>query len=206
MHEKKVIYAGKRLAEAGKAIILIHGRGGTAENILSLTEHLELDEFAILAPQATRNTWYPYSFLVPRQQNQPWLNAALGLIGELVNDIMLTGITKENIFISGFSQGACLSLEFAARNPGRYGGIIAFTGGLIGDKITPDQYNGDFLQTPVFIGTSDPDPHIPVERAKQSEQILRNMHAKTTLKIYKDLGHMISLEQLDTVNTLFFAS
>ncbi len=205
MHEKNVQYAGKKLDKAKKAIIMIHGRGGTSDNMLSLTDYLDLRGFAILAPQATRNTWYPYSFLVPQKQNQPWLDSAIDLIGELVNDITLSGIPKEKIFISGFSQGACLSLEFAARNPDRYGGIIAFTGGLIGDKISDDQYQGDFHQTPVFIGTSDPDPHIPVERAKRSEEILRKLNANTTLNIYKNLGHVISFEQLDTVNTLFFA-
>ncbi len=200
MHKKEIVYSGKALDEAKRALILIHGRGATAESMLPLADHLDLDDFAILAPQATRNTWYPYSFLMPADKNEPWLTGALDLLDDMVGDLRKKGFSSEQIFISGFSQGACLSLEFAARNARRWGGIMAFTGGLIGEEINTENYKGDFEGTPVFIGTSDPDPHIPVTRARDSARIIQSMNAQVKLEVYPDIGHTVIPEELDVAN------
>ncbi|MEX1241761.1 MAG: phospholipase [Cyclobacteriaceae bacterium] len=196
MHRKDIRTAGKKLEEAEKVLVMLHGRGAPAEDILGLSAHLSVKEFAILAPQATNYTWYPYSFLAPPGENEPWLSSALDLINELVHDIQLAGIGPENIFFSGFSQGACLTLEFVARNARRWGGVAAFTGGLIGDKVYPENYKGDFEGTRVFIGSSNPDPHIPVERVHESTRMLQSMNAQVTEKIYLNLGHTIIADEL----------
>ncbi len=200
MHKKEIVYSGKALDEATRALILIHGRGATAESMLPLADHLDLDDFAILAPQATRNTWYPYSFLMPADKNEPWLTGALDLLDDMVGDLTKKGFSSEQIYISGFSQGACLSLEFAARHARHWGGIMAFTGGLIGEEINTENYKGDFEGTPVFIGTSDPDAHIPVQRARDSARIIQSMNARVKLEIYPDIGHTVIPEELDATN------
>jgi phospholipase/carboxylesterase len=204
MHIKQVIQSGKQTGEATKALVMVHGRGGSAEDILSLANYLPVNDFALFAPQATNNTWYPYSFLVDPKENEPWLSGALAVLKEVVADVQATGITSDNIYFLGFSQGACLTLEFVARNATRYGGVVAFTGGLIGDKIYEQNYTGDFAGTPVFIGTSDPDPHVPVERVHASAEILNGMHAQVTKKIYKNMGHTISQEEINEVKALIF--
>jgi phospholipase/carboxylesterase len=157
-----------------------------------------------MAPQATNNTWYPYSFLVPPSQNEPWLSSALNLLKELLNELNAKEIPSENIFFLGFSQGACLTLEFVTRNANRYGGIVAFTGGLVGDKIYNQNYKGDFQNTPVFIGTSNPDPHVPIERVYATTNILKNMNADVTEKIYNDMGHTINQDEIEQANKLVF--
>src|SRR5205085_2312403 len=149
MHQKKIISAGKKLTVAKKALIMLHGRGGSAEDILSLSPHLHLNDFALLAPQATNHSWYPLPFLAQPKANEPWLSSALQVVADTVKEVVDGGIAMENIYLLGFSQGACLTLEFAARNATRYGGIVAFTGGLIGDKIYQENYKGDFENTPV---------------------------------------------------------
>ena len=206
MHQKNIILAGKEIAPANKALIMLHGRGGSAEDILSLSSHLAVNDFTILAPQATGNTWYPYSFLAPPSQNEPWLSSALGLLREIVDDLLDKGVPVENIYFAGFSQGACLTLEFVTRNAANYGGVAAFTGGLIGDKIYNENYKGDFKNTPVFIGTSDPDPHIPVERVYATTNILKQMHAAVTEKIYPNMGHTINQDEINQVNKLLFTT
>jgi len=171
---------------------------------LGLSDHLKVNDFALLAPKATNHTWYPYSFLVAPAQNEPWLSSALQMLKELVGDLKANGIIEKNIFFLGFSQGACVALEFVARNATRYGGVVALTGGLIGDKIYPENYSGDFAGMPVFIGTSDPDPHVPVERVNESELVLQKMNAQVTKKIYKGMGHTINQDEIDTVNQMIF--
>jgi phospholipase/carboxylesterase len=203
-HKKNIVTAGVKIEEAKKALIMIHGRGGSAEDILSLSDHLQIKDFALLAPQATNNTWYPYSFMAPPSQNEPWLSSALSLLKEVLNDVTGQGIATENIYFLGFSQGACLTLEFVTRNAQRYGGVAAFTGGLIGDKIYPENYSGDFAGTPVFIGSSNPDPHVPVERVYATSNILKAMHAAVTEKIYDNMGHTINQDEIDVANTLVF--
>src|SRR5262245_14356962 len=143
MHTKQVIRTGKQTGEATKALIMVHGRGGSAEDILGLANYLPVNDFALFAPQATNNTWYPYSFLAPPKENEPWLSGALAVLNGVVDDVRASGIKTENIFFLGFSQGACLTLEFVTRNATKYGGVVAFTGGLIGDKIYEGNYSGD---------------------------------------------------------------
>jgi phospholipase/carboxylesterase len=205
MHTKNVITAGKKLTEAGKALVMIHGRGGSAEDILSLSAYLNVSDFALLAPQATNNTWYPFSFLVPPAQNEPWLSSALQVLGAVVADIKREGITEEHIYFLGFSQGACLTLEFVTRNATCFGGIIAFTGGLIGDKIYNENYNGNFAGTPVFIGTSNPDPHVPVDRVNATATLLQQMNAIVTTKVYDNMGHTINSDEIEKANKLIFS-
>jgi phospholipase/carboxylesterase len=206
MHIKNIIARGLKVNAAKKVLIMLHGRSANADDILSLSDHLHVNDFAILAPEATNNTWYPYSFLAPPAQNEPWLSSALKLISELVNDIIQEGISKENIYFLGFSQGACLTLEFVTRNANRYGGVVAFTGGLIGDNIYQENYKGDFSGTPIFIGTSDPDPHIPVERVYATSNILKDMNADVTEKIYSNMGHTINQDEINHANKLIFDS
>jgi phospholipase/carboxylesterase len=204
MHQKNIIAAGKELNEKNKVLILLHGRGGSAEDILSFSSYLDVKDFTLLAPQATNNTWYPYSFLAPPAQNEPWLSSALNLLKDLLNEIESKRIPAENIYFAGFSQGACLTLEFVTRNANKYGGVVAFTGGLIGDKIYEENYGGDFKGIPVFIGTSDPDPHVPVERANATAEFLEKMNASVTLKIYPNMGHTISQDEIENANRLVF--
>lgn len=204
IHSKKIIKAGAPLSGAKKALIMIHGRGGSAGDILSLAQYLNVKDFALLAPQARDNTWYPYSFMAPVSQNEPWLSSALALVKETVDEIIAEGISAENVYLLGFSQGACLTLEFAARNAMKLGGVVAFTGGLIGERINPAKYAGDFKNTPVFIGSSNPDPHVPVERVDESVEILKNMNADVTKKIYNGMGHTISEDEIELANELVF--
>lgn len=206
MHQKNIVSAGKALTNDSKVLIMLHGRGGSAEDILSLAQYLNVKDFALLAPQATGNTWYPYSFLAPPSQNEPWLSSALQLLKEVVADAVSKGVSTQNIYFAGFSQGACLTLEFVTRNATKYGGVAAFTGGLIGDKIYGENYKGDFQATPVFIGTSNPDPHVPVERVYATSNILRDMNAAVTEKVYNNMGHTITQDEIDNANALVFVA
>jgi phospholipase/carboxylesterase len=204
MHTKNIITAGKELTKDSKVLITLHGRGGSAKDILSLASYLEVNDFTLVAPQATNNTWYPYSFLVPPTQNEPWLSSALNLLKELLDELNAKEIPSENIFFLGFSQGACLTLEFVTRHAKKYGGVVALTGGLIGDKIYNQNYKGDFQNTPVFIGTSNPDPHVPIERVYATTNILKNMNADVTEKFYNDMGHTINQDEIEQANKLVF--
>jgi phospholipase/carboxylesterase len=204
MHQKNITAAGRELTNDSKVLIMLHGRGGSAEDILSLASYLNVKDFSLLAPQATNHTWYPYSFLTPPAQNEPWLTAALELLKEVVEDLNNKGIAPGNIYFLGFSQGACLTLEFVARNATRYGGVVAFTGGLIGDNIYPESYKGDFQYTPVFIGTSNPDPHVPVERVQATTSILKGMNAAVTERVYPGMGHTINQDEIEHANRLVF--
>jgi phospholipase/carboxylesterase len=199
----EIIYGGKTNG-AQKAIIMLHGRGSQANNILLLSEHLNAGDLLLAAPQAPGNTWYPYSFLAPVEENEPSLSEAIQIVGRTVEEIERRGIQSEHIYILGFSQGACLTLEYAARNARRYAGLIAFTGGLIGERIDRTRYKNNFSGTPVFIGTSDPDMHVPVIRVRESAGILKEMGAEVMMKIYPHMGHTISQDELKTVNELFF--
>lgn len=204
MHTKQYITAGKELQANGKVLIMLHGRGASADDIITLAEQLNTDDFTWLAPQATNHTWYPYSFMAAPASNEPWLSSALSLLKDITTDLEQKGIRSQDMYFLGFSQGACLTLEYVTRNAKQYGGVVAFTGGLIGDKIYKENYNGDFAGTPVFIGTGDPDPHVPVQRVNESATILENMHADVTKKIYPNMGHTINQDELDQVNALLF--
>ena len=204
MHRKNIQMAGKPLEEAEKVLIMMHGRGADADDILGLASHLNVSEYALLAPEATNHTWYPYSFMAKPEQNEPWLSSALDLLKEVVDEVTTQGITAENIYFLGFSQGACLALEFVTRNAKKTGGIVAFTGGLIGDKVNRENYSGNFNGTPIFIGTGNPDPHIPVERVKESAGILEKMNAKVHLQIYDGRPHTISQDEIEVANRMIF--
>ena len=204
MHKKNSIIAGKELTKNGKVLIMVHGRGGSAEDIISLSSYLEVKEFTVIAPQATNNSWYPYSFLESPSRNEPWLSSALEVLNDIVDDLKSKGIPTTNVYFLGFSQGACLTLEFVTRNASRYGGVVAFTGGLIGDKIYNDNYRGDFEKTPMFIGTSNPDPHVPVERVYATTNILKDMNAEVTEKVYNHMGHTINHDEIETANRVVF--
>ncbi|MEN0053328.1 MAG: dienelactone hydrolase family protein [Mucilaginibacter sp.] len=200
IHHKQILTAGVPAEKATKAIIMLHGRGASAASIITLKDHLKLDGYAIFAPQATEHSWYPYSFMAPVINNQPALDSALSIIGDLVEDIKQQGIAQENIYFLGFSQGACLTLEYVTRNAGRYGGVIALTGGLIGEQLINENYKGDFNQTPVLITTGDPDTHVPVSRVNESKAIIDALNASVTLKIYKGRIHTISADELQLAN------
>ena len=205
LHElENTIWAGEPMKEAKKVLLLLHGRGADARDILSIAPYLTLKNFALVAPQATNHQWYPYSFLEKPGHNEPWLSSALDLFGALVKNLQLKGISSEHIYISGFSQGACLALEFASRHAQTFGGVAAFTGGLIGDKIYSKNYQGDFGQTPVFLSTGNPDPHVPVQRVNATAALLESMNADVLLRIYPNRPHTISADELMEANKFIF--
>lgn len=197
IHQGQPIYTGgKALTEAKGAMILVHGRGATAQSILALGNELAHPDLAYLAPQAAGNTWYPQSFLMPLVQNEPYLSAALQQVGAVVAQVEAAGIPAERIILAGFSQGACLASEFVARNARRYGGLLVFSGGLIGPPGAPREYTGSLADTPIFLGCSDVDFHIPKERVTESAEVFRRMGAQVTAKLYPNLGHTIIEDEL----------
>jgi phospholipase/carboxylesterase len=204
MQQTETIFAGSPLRGAKKVLVMLHGRGGSAEDVLSLSDQLNVEGFALIAPQAANNSWYPFTFMAPPSQNEPALSSSIRTIGDLVTRVSADGISRDNIYFLGFSQGACLVLEFTARHAVRYGGIVAFTGGLIGDKIYTGNYKGDFDHTPVFIGSADPDGHVPVSRVRATTHLLRSMHALVTEKIYDHMGHTVNEDEIREANRLIF--
>jgi phospholipase/carboxylesterase len=197
-----VLVSGQPLSSAKAAIVLVHGRGASARDILGLAEELDHPEFAYLAPQAAGHAWFPYSFLAPIVQNQPWLNSALSLLGEVVGRAVAAGIPRHKVAMVGFSQGACLATEFVARSAARYGAVIAFTGGLIGPPGTRFKYPGDLSGTPCFFGAGDPDPHVPWERVKQSASVLSALGGVVTLRRYPGLPHTINQDEIEQAKKL----
>jgi phospholipase/carboxylesterase len=193
-------YAGKPLEQAKKVAIMIHGRGAAAESILSLADHLNLAEFALIAPQSPGNTWYPYSFMAPDESNHPSFSVSMKTLDGIVKDLQKSGFSSEQIYFIGFSQGACLSLEYASQHAQKYGAVIAFTGGLIGEKFNPSKYEGDFQNTPVFIGSSHQDMHVPLSRIEESAVQIQKMGAKMKTLIFQDTQHTIRQEEVDWVN------
>ena len=191
--------SGAPLARAQAVVILLHGRGATADGMLALSKALAQREFAYLAPQAPNGSWYPYSFLAPIEQNEPMLSRSLGAIGELIETISAKGVGKERIVLLGFSQGGCLALEYAARNAWRYGAVIGLSAGLIGLNVTTANYTGSLADTPVFIGCSDIDSHIPLRRVQESSNILRALGANVVERIYPAMGHTINDDEITQV-------
>lgn len=200
-----VLFRGEPLAQARAAILLVHGRGATAQDILELAVELNRPGFAYLAPQAANNSWYPQSFLAPISSNEPWLSSALARLSTLLQRIEEAGIPRERTILLGFSQGACLALEFAARHAQRYGGIAGLSGGLIGPDGTPRDYPGSFAGTPVFLGCSDRDPHIPTERVQESAGVLRRLGADVTMRLYPNMGHTVNQDEIDFVGSMMAA-
>lgn len=197
-----ILTAGEPLETATAVMIMIHGRGATAESILTLAQHFHQDGFAYLAPQASHNTWYPQRFIVPQNDNEPWLSSAKDKVGEALQIALDAGIPADKIIFLGFSQGACLATEYPARNPQRYGGIIALSGGLIGtdDEITG--YTGSLDETPVFLGCSDVDFHIPKERVQDSATALEGLGANVTMKLYPNMGHTVNEDEIEHVKQI----
>jgi predicted esterase len=200
-HQGGQIYtAGQPLDKAKAAMIMVHGRGATAASILELVNELYHPEYAYLAPQAAGNTWYPYSFLAPLTQNEPWLSSGMQVIDDLVSDVEANGIQTERIVLTGFSQGACLASEFVARHARRFGGLLLFSGGLIGPPNTPRDYDGSLSGTPIFIGCSDVDPHIPLERVEETTITFTNLCAAVNQQIYPGMGHTIIQDEIEQAN------
>lgn len=197
-----VLTLGPAPADARLGAILIHGRGASADDILGLAHELAVPDIAYLAPEAAGHSWYPYSFLTRTEQNEPGLSSALLVIEGLVQHLGEQGMGPERVVLMGFSQGACLTLEFAARHARRYAAIAGFSGGLIGPPGTLREYAGGFDGTPVFLGCSDIDPHIPVERVRESAVVYRGMGASVDERIYTGMGHTIIPAEIDAVRNL----
>jgi len=198
----ELLYSGASLEKAEGALILIHGRGATAEGILSLADELNVEGFANLAPQAAGNSWYPQSFLAPLEFNQPYLDSALGRLGSIVSDLTGRGISSERIALLGFSQGACLVTEFVGRNPQHYGAVLALSGGLIGPPGAPRSYAGSLQNTPAFLGSSDPDAHVPFSRVEETAAVFRRMGAAVDIRRYPGMAHSINGDEIEACRNL----
>ncbi len=192
--------------QARLTVLLLHGRGDSADGILGLAHALAVPDVAFVAPEAAGHTWYPLSFMSPIAQNEPALTSALRRVGALLASLGEQGIGPERVVLMGFSQGACLSLEFAARNPRRYGGVVALSGGLIGPRGGLQDYAGSFDGTPVFIGCSDTDAHIPVDRVRESAEVYRRLGAVVDERIYRALGHTVVEDEMTAVEALLRAN
>lgn len=196
-------YAGADLSNASHAMILVHGRGDASDKMALLSKQVVNDpQMALVFPKATNNTWYPKSFLAPTNENQPWLDSALDNLNKIVAHIKSSGIKEENIFLFGFSQGACLVFEFACRNATRYGGIMILSGGLIGPAIDKSNYHGNFNGTNIFMGCSDVDFHIPLGRLYESKEVAEEMGAKVDVRIYPGMDHTINADELQEVRKI----
>ncbi|MEO8287932.1 MAG: dienelactone hydrolase family protein [Chloroflexota bacterium] len=198
----QVLHTGQPLEQAGAVMIMVHGRGATAESILSLSESLPHPAFAYLAPQANGNQWYPNSFLAPINSNEPCLSSSFAVIEAVLAYVEEAGISSERIFLLGFSQGACLTLEFVARHARRYGGVAGLSGGLIGPEGTPRNYPGNLEGTPVFLGCSDIDFHIPKARVIETDHILTTVGGSVTTRIYPKMGHTINDDEIEFVRSM----
>jgi predicted esterase len=206
LHQNQpILTSGEELADARAAMIMIHGRGGAAANILELADELGVPGFVYLAPQAANNIWYPYRFLEPLERNEPWLSSALQVVGEVMAEVNEAGIPAERTMLLGFSQGACLALEFAARNAKRYGGVAGLSGGLIGPDGIPRLYPGSFAGTPVFLGCSDADFHIPKDRVRHTAEVLAGLGADVTERLYPNMDHTINLDEMKFVRAMMMA-
>jgi phospholipase/carboxylesterase len=194
-----VLAAGEPLSAARAAMVMVHGRGATAESILALADAFDQAGFAYLAPQATGGTWYPNSFLAPIASNEPWLSSALAVVANVCDRVGAVGLPPERTILFGFSQGACLVLEFAARHARRYGGLAGLSGGLIGPDGTPRDYPGSLDGSPVFLGCSDVDVHIPKARVLHTAAVLRQLGGSVTDRLYPGMGHTVNEDELEFV-------
>lgn len=202
-HQRQpVLSAGAPLAAAHSAMIMLHGRGASAEDILGLAAEFDQPDVAYLAPQAANHTWYPNRFTAPIASNEPYLSSALQRVRELLNHVAAAGIPAARTLLLGFSQGACLVCEFTARNPQRYGGVAVLSGGLIGPDATPRDYAGSLDGTPILLGCSDIDPHIPLYRVQASTQVLQRMGADVTERIYPRMGHTVNEDEISFVQQM----
>lgn len=197
-----VLVAGAPLKQARAAMILIHGRGASAEDILSLADELAAPELVYLAPQAAHSAWYPNRFIAPVASNEPWLSSALAVVSSLLAQVAAAGIPAERTLLLGFSQGACLALEFVARNPARYGGVLALSGALIENGDQSRGYSGSLADTPILLGCSDVDFHIPRERVERSAKLLQEQGASVDLRLYPGMGHTVNQDELTTAQAI----
>jgi phospholipase/carboxylesterase len=198
--------AGQSLSEATAAVVLVHGRGATAQSILAMAGEFDHDGVAYLAPQAARREWYPNSFLAPVEQNEPGRTSGLERLDRLIQEAAGAGIGASRVVLVGFSQGACLASEYLARNPERYGGLAALSGGLIGETIDPDSYRGSLDGTPAFLGCSDSDPHIPERRVNETADVLDSLGATVDVRIYEGMGHTVNADELAAVSNIVGAT
>ncbi len=201
-----VLTGGAPLKTARAAALMIHGRGGSAEDILSLGEEFVQGDIAYLAPQASNGTWYPYSFLAPLAQNEPHLSNALGAVGAAFDHLAREGFAPERVALIGFSQGGCLALEYVARNAKRYGAVAGLSAGLIGPPGTPRAYPGSLGGTPVFLGCSDVDGHVPLARVHESRDVLGNLGAEVDERIYPRMGHVVNPDEIEAARKLLTAA
>ncbi|MFW5974069.1 MAG: alpha/beta hydrolase [Natrialbaceae archaeon] len=200
--DQQLVTAGTDLGEATAAAVLLHGRGATARSIAEMGMQFHRDGLAVLAPQAMGNTWYPNPFTAPVEQNEPGRSSGLRAIERAIGTANDAGIPTERVFVLGFSQGACLASEFVARNPRRYGGLAALSGGLIGERIDESDYDGDLAGTPAFLGCSDVDPHIPEERVHETASVLEALGADVETRIYEGMGHGVNEDELSAVGEM----
>jgi phospholipase/carboxylesterase len=199
---QQLVTAGTPLSDATAAAVLVHGRGATAQSIVQMGLDVHEEGLALLAPQAARNTWYPNSFLAPVENNEPGRSSGLQAVDDAVERAVEAGISRESVLVGGFSQGACLASEYVARNPRRYGGLAALSGGLIGETVDPQSYDGDVEGTPVFVGCSDVDPHIPIERVHATTEAFELLGGDVDERIYEGMGHGVNQDELDAVGDL----
>jgi len=197
-----VLRAGPAAAAARLVAICIHGRGASAGDILGLAQELAAKDVAFVAPQAAGHSWYPYSFLSPIPQNEPGISSGLGVVAALIDTAGQQGVPPNRVVLLGFSQGACLALEFAARHPRRYAAVVGLSGGLIGPPGTPRDYPGSLDGTPIFLGCSDVDAHIPVDRVRESSAVFRRMGGNVDERIYPRMGHTVNRDELEAVDAL----
>jgi len=194
-----VFAAGEPLDRARALMVMVHGRGATAQDILTVADELAQPGFAYLAPQAAGNTWYPNSFLAPIPSNEPGLSSGLAVIADVLAQVSKAGTLPEHTMLLGFSQGACLTLEFVARHAQRYGGVAGLSGGLIGPDDTPRDYLGTLAGTPILLGCSDVDPHIPKGRVRHTAEVLRQLDGDVTMRLYPNMGHVINQDEIDFI-------
>lgn len=200
MHEFTVLQEGPPPEAGRKVLVMVHGRGANATSMLSLREYLSVDDFTLMLPEATNNTWYPYSFMMPRTQNQPWLDSALGTLERLSDELLAANVDPMDIYWLGFSQGACLVLEFVATQGNVYGGAFGLSGGLIGDQVESDRYKAKLYGMPIFLGCSDIDSHIPLHRVQDTDRVFKELGADVRTTIYPGMGHQINDDEIRQIN------
>jgi phospholipase/carboxylesterase len=200
--DQPVTLAGLPLSASGRAMVMIHGRNAAPKNILDLMPRLNRPGFSYVAPAAANNTWYPFSFLEPIAKNEPYLTSALTRLERVLADIATAGVPARRTVLLGFSQGACLAAEFAYRNAERFGGVVLFSGGLIGPPGTTWQSTRSFQRTPIFLGCSDVDAHVPEPRVNETAEVLRRMDADVTKRIYPGMGHLVCDDEIAAAQAL----
>lgn len=201
-HSSKILTGGVDLNKAKSVMIMVHGRGATAESILDLAQYFIVNDITYIAPQASGGTWYPYSFLMPTVQNEPGITSGLQRISEIVDHVVTSGIPEQKIMLLGFSQGACLALEWIARGNKKIGAVFGLSGGLIGPNGSIRNYPGTLENTSVFLGCSDVDFHIPKERVIESAEVFKKLNATVLMKLYPNMGHTVNDDEIDHIITI----